>query len=281
MLLVVSFLLGLLIGIAGAVLMILWFTIPRLEQLYVFRPSKDIFKTPEHFGINSDQCFIETEDGCRLSAWHMRPPKPCGSVIYFHGNNGNLGILNELFQLFFHHGLQVFAVDYRGYGWSTGVPTEKGIQKDAVAAVEYFNSNFKKDSVPTIIWGRSLGGVPASFAAGKIPPNGLILETTFADKISLLEDFSHFRFFQYFSRYKLETAAYLKERSFPVLVIHGDKDKTIPLKQGQILYNRLSEPKEFWRVAGAGHIDIHMIDTEAYINRILSFVESVKPPVIH
>ena len=126
-----------------------------------------------------------------------------------------------------------------------------------------------------------MGGVAASFAAGNLPPDGLILETTFADKTALLEDYSHLRIFQIFTRYKLETVANLIKRDFPVLVIHGDKDKTIPLKQGQLRYTRLSEPKEFWRVPGGGHVDIHMIDTESYIKRILTFIESVKPPVIH
>jgi len=276
-----AFLLGLMVGIVGSVFFILWYTIPKLERLYVFRPSREVLKNPENFGIDYDQCFIKTKDGCRLSAWHFCPSEPKGSIIYFHGSTGNLGILVELLLLYYHAGLQVFAVDYRGYGWSTGVPSEEGIRRDAIAATRYFMANFRRAALPVIIWGRSIGGVAAAYAAERISPSGLILETAFADKASLVEEYPHLRFFRFFSRYKLDTVGSLKQHSFPVLIIHGDKDKTVPLKQGQILYNRLSEPKEFWRVPGAGHVDIHMIDSEKYIRRILGFVESVRPPVIH
>ncbi len=88
--------------------------------------------------------------------------------------------------MFYRNGLQVLAVDYRGYGWSTGAPSEQGVYEDAVATVEYFETNFKKFRVPVVYWGRSLGGCIASFASKQLPPNGLILETTFPSKASLI-----------------------------------------------------------------------------------------------
>jgi pimeloyl-ACP methyl ester carboxylesterase len=279
------FLFGVLAGIPlGAVLaaiVILWFTIPRLERLYVFRPSKDVLKTPADLGIPYEQCFIDTRDGCRLAAWHLSPENPVGSVIYFHGSTGNLGILSEMLAMFYRNGLQVLAVDYRGYGWSTGAPSEQGVYEDAVATVEYFEANFKKFRVPVVYWGRSLGGCIASFASKQLPPNGLILETTFPSKASLLEEYPQLRRFNLFARYRLETATFLNDHQFPVLILHGDRDRTVPLRQGQILYNQLSGPKEFWTVPGAGHIDIHMVDSQRYMQKVLGFVTSVQPPLVH
>lgn len=272
---------GLLAGVFGSVLLILWYTVPRLERLLIFRPVRDVFKNPSNLGLPYDQCFIDTPDGCRLSAWHMRPKHVVGSVIYFHGNGGNLGILNEILALLYRYGLEVLAVDYRGYGWSTGVPSEEGLYTDATSSVEYFYANFQRPGVPVVYWGRSLGGCVAAHVAGRIPPNGVILETAFPSKASLMEHFPQFRRFQFFSRSKLETARYLEGHQFPVLLLHGEKDRTVPLKQGQLLYTQLTGPKQFWSIKDAGHIDIHMVDTERYMQRVLAFVRDVTPEMIH
>jgi fermentation-respiration switch protein FrsA (DUF1100 family) len=276
-----AFFVGFLLGVLGTILGILWFTVPRMERSYVFRPSKDVLKTPSDLGVPYDQCFIDTPDGCRLSAWHLRPRSPAGSIVYFHGNGGNLGTLNEFLAMLYKAGLQVFAVDYRGYGWSTGAPTEEGLYVDAIAVVKYFKANFQRQSLPLVYWGRSLGGAVAAFAAGQVPPCGLILETSFPSKTSLLEHLPHFRPFAVFSRYKFDTLAYLRSHKFPILIVHGDRDKTIPLRQGQKLYTGLEQPKEFWLVEGAGHIDIHMKDSERYLGRILQFIRGVAPQTIH
>jgi fermentation-respiration switch protein FrsA (DUF1100 family) len=204
-----------------------------------------------------------------------------GSIVYFHGNGGNLGILNEILALFYENGLEVFAVDYRGYGWSTGSPSEEGIYVDAVASAEYFLSNFRRQGTPIVYWGRSLGGCAAAYAAAKVPPDGVILETAFPSKATLLEHFPRFKPFAPFSRCRLDTERHLRGHLFPVLLLHGDRDRTVPLRQGQLLYSRLTGPKEFWTVRGAGHIDIHMVRTEAYIRRVLQFIGGLTPERIH
>ncbi len=100
--------------------------VPRLELFYLFRPSHDVYQTPAHVGLPFEQAFIETPDGFRLSARRLLPAEPVASIVYFHGNTGNLGILNEIFLLLCGHDLQLLAVDYRGYGWSTETPSEEG-----------------------------------------------------------------------------------------------------------------------------------------------------------
>lgn len=279
--LLIAFIAGLMTGAVGCFFLILWYTIPHLERFYVFRPSRDILKTPADLGIPYDQCFIESEEGVRLCAWHLQPDNPVGSLIYFHGNGGNLGVLNEILAMLYRERLQVFAVDYRGYGWSTGAPSEQGLYADALAAVDYFNANFRDPKLGLVYWGRSLGSSVAAYAAQTYPPDGLVLETAFPSKASLVEHYPRLKPFQPFSRYKFDTAKYLEGHQFPILLLHGDKDRTVPLKQGQQLYTALSEPKEFWRVPGGGHVDIHMVDTARYLQKIVGFIESTRPPVIH
>lgn len=260
---------------------VLWWAVPRLENLYLFRPSREVGKTPAHAGIPFDQHFIETADGCRLSAWHLCPHDPPASVIYFHGNGGNLGSLSEILELLYTRGLEVFAVDYRGYGWSTGVPTEKGVYEDARAAVEYFRRSLQRPGPPLIYWGRSLGSSVAAHVAARLAPGGLILESPFRSKKALVKHYPQFRPFHFFSRCRLETLRYLRAHVFPVLVIHGDLDRTVPLQEAEELYSRLQGPKEFYCVKGADHISLHRLDSQAYMERILRFIASVRPPVIH
>ena len=90
-----------------------WCLVPRLEQVLLFRPVKEVISTPSDVGIAFDQCRIETPDGCQLIGWHMCPSLPVGNIIYFHGNGGNLGILVEIFQALYSNNLQVLAFDYR------------------------------------------------------------------------------------------------------------------------------------------------------------------------
>ncbi|HSR52137.1 MAG TPA: alpha/beta hydrolase [Acidobacteriota bacterium] len=269
--------LSFLAGIAA----VLWWAVPRIEKMYIFRPSGEVAKTPSDMGVPFEQHFIETPDGCRLSAWHLQPSDPLGAVVYFHGNGANLGILNEILINFHQAGLQVLAVDYRGYGWSSGTPSEEGLCVDAETAVRYFRDHLKAPKVPLIYWGRSLGCAFASYAARKLPPQGLILETPFPSKASLLRHYPQYRFFGLFSRVRLATAKHLHNHSFPVLVIHGDQDRTVPLEQGHLLYQKLDGPKEFFRVEGADHINLHLVDSEGYMNRVLSFVQQAKPPTVH
>jgi uncharacterized protein len=278
---VVGLVIGLFAGGVSGVILLLWYAVPRLEQIYVFRPSKDVIRKPSDLGVPFDQCFIDTPDGCRLSAWHLCPSDPLASIIYFHGSGGNLGVRAEVLVDLYRRGLQVFAVDYRGFGWSTGTPSEKGLFVDVAATVDFFSANFRRFRCPVVYWGRSLGGCFAAAASRHTKPDGLVLETAFPSKASLLEDSSRFRFVRFFGRYKLDTVSFLRGHAFPILIIHGDKDRTIPMRQGQLLYRQLDGPKEFLAIDGAGHIDIHIVDPERYMNGILGFVRRLNPVVVH
>ena len=263
------------------VVSVFWWLVPKIENRFVFRPDRRIFQTPADRGVPFERVFFEASDGPRLSAWHLCPTKPRAAILYFHGNSGNLGLFTEVFQLLYQHRLQVFAVDYRGYGQSTGDPSEDGLHRDALAAIEYFNQHFRIQSVPLIYWGRSLGCCVAAFAASQEAPDGLVLESGFPSKKHLLKYFPQFRAFRIFSKCRLDTARYLHNQPYPVLVVHGDKDQTIPFEQGRRLYDSLTGRKEFYHVEGADHINTHRLDSKAYMERILNFVEQSRRELVH
>ncbi len=272
---------GLVAGIILAVLLGLWILIPSLERSFVFRPSIEVSKTPETFGVPFERHRVESTDGCTLDAWHVCPDEPTASVIYFHGSGGNLGTAAETFAMYYMCGLEVFGFDYRGYWESNGSPTEEGVYADGLAAVEYFMQHLKSDDRPVIYIGRSLGGPVAAFVSRKEEPGGLILEATFPSKNSLVSNRKILRLVKLFMKYRFTTADYLQGHSFPVMVVHGDKDSTVPLKQGYELFNKLTGPRSFLRIPGAGHSDLHSKDTELYLDSIVSFAEGIKPATVH
>ena len=275
------FIAGLAAGFLLAALAGLWFMIPGLERSFVFRPSLEISKTPETFGVPFERHRIDSTDGCTLDAWHVCPPEPTASVIYFHGSGGNLGSVAETFAMYYLCGLEVFGFDYRGYGESSGTPTEAGLYADGLAAVEYFNKNLRMAERPLIYIGRSLGGPVAAFVARENPPRGLVLEATFPSKDSLISDRKLLRLARFFMKCRFNTAEYLKKHDFPVMIIHGDKDSTVPLKQGQQLYMKLGGPRTFLRIPGAGHSDLHSKDTELYLDSLVCFAEGIRPTTVH
>ena len=272
---------GLVAGFILAVLLGLWILIPSLERSFVFRPSIEVSKTPETFGVPFERHRVESTDGCTLDAWRVCPDEPTASVIYFHGSGGNLGTAAETFAMYYMCGLEVFGFDYRGYGESNGSPTEEGVYADGLAAVEYFMQHLKSDDRPVIYIGRSLGGPVAAFVSREEEPRGLILEATFPSKNSLVSNRKILRLVKLFMKYRFTTADYLQGHSFPVMVIHGDKDSTVPLKQGYELFNKLTGHRSFLRIPGAGHSDLHSKDAELYLDSIVSFAEGIKPTTVH
>ena len=272
---------GIVAGFLLAVLLGLFIMLPSLERSFVFKPSIEISKTPETFGVSFERHRIDTTDGCTLDAWHVCPSEPTASVIYFHGSGGNLGTAAETFAMYYMCGLEVFGFDYRGYGESNGSPTEEGLYADGLAAVTYFNKNLRSADRPVIYIGRSLGGPVAAFVSRVEPPRGLVLEATFPSKNSLISDRKLLRLVKYFMKCRFNTVDYLRDHSFPVMIVHGDKDSTVPLKQGQELYLKLTGPRTFLRIPGAGHSDLHSRDTELYLDSIVCFAEGIKPATVH
>ena len=167
------------------------------------------------------------------------------------------------------------AVDYRGYGDSSGSPSERGLYRDAEAATAYFNQHLRRPGVPTLQWGRSLGCAVASYAARNAPPDGLILESPFPNVRSLFAGNPIMLGLSFFSSYTFATSAHLEGYRSPLLVIHGDADSIIPFSAGQRVFHDASTPtKTFAVLTGADHNDLHT-DHPAYWPAIERFIGSI------
>jgi pimeloyl-ACP methyl ester carboxylesterase len=247
-----------------------------LEPKLVFFPLKGQDETPGSLGIPYQTVRLRTSDGERLVAWQLEPERPVADVVYFHGNGGNLSVWLPVLATLHRMHLRVLAVDYRGYGLSSGSPSEAGLYRDAEAAVvEVRRQRIDGPRRPVVFWGRSLGGPVAAAAARIEPPDGLILESTFADKAAVVRSNPVLRALNLFARYRFPTVELLETFREPVLVMHARRDSVIPFALGRELYERLSPPKQFVEMDIGDHNDLFDISRQDYWKPILAFISGL------
>ena len=242
-----------------------------LEPRLTFFPIRGLETDPDKMGIPVKEIPIQTWDEETVYTWLLESSEPRADVLFFHGNGGNLSLWQDFLINLHRHSFTVFALDYRGYGKSTGSPTEEGLYHDAEAFLRYYWNKVHQPNRKVIYWGRSLGGAVSAYATTLRKPDAVILEASFPSKYSLLDHYPVLKILGLLSEFKFPTADFLDGISRPVLVIHGDQDKVVPLKQGQLLYDRL-ETEKYFHTIPAGHNNLHKVDPDSYwehINRLI------------
>ena len=266
-------------ALAGALLATLMMKalVVALESKFVFFPSRGEGQTPASLGIRYDAVRLNTSDGETLVAWQLEPERPIADIVYFHGNGGNLSVWLPVLATLHAAGLRVLAVDYRGYGLSTGAPSEQGLYRDAAAVAAHASrSRSNETRRPLVFWGRSLGGAVAASAVRTVTPDGLILEGSFVDKAAVARTNVLLRMLNVFAAYRFNTLDMLNGFRNPVLVLHGERDSIVPVTLGRQLYEKLSAPKQFVAVAGANHNDLIGLSRRDYWTPILDFVAAAR-----
>ncbi len=269
------------VGAAAVVLAGLKLLALLLEPRIAFYPLGGVAATPRDLGFDFRQVAIRTEDGETVAAWWLPHPDPRAEVLFWHGNGGNLSLWLEVVAGIRSRGFSVFALDYRGYGASTGSPTEKGIYLDTAAFVRRFREELHRPGVPVIYWGRSLGAAAAAYATTVDPPDALVLESPFADGRSVVRDDPILGILSLFASYRFPTAGFLGSWDGPSLVIHGDADRVVPIRHGRALFERLGGAKRFVTIPGAGHEDLHEAHPGTYWGAVDELVRPLEPPTRH
>lgn len=254
----------------------LWALVAWLQPRMAFFPWAGIQETPASAGLPFTELQIQTADGETLHGWWIPHPSARAQVIYWHGNGGNLSLWLDVLVEMRRRGFSVMAVDYRGYGGSSGSPSEQGLYKDADAANAYFQQHLRRDDVPTVLWGRSLGCAVASYAAAKLQPDALVLESPFPDVRSLFAGNPVMLGLSLFSTYRFPTSRHLQGYHGPLLVVHGDADSIIPFSAGRKVFDAApTSRKTFAALPGADHNDVHARHP-AYFDAVDRFVASLK-----
>jgi uncharacterized protein len=250
------------------------FVVRWLEPRFAFFPSAGESTTPSEFGVPFTAVTLTTADGEQVRAWLLAATDARAFVVYFHGNGGNLSIWAPILSDLAVHGYDVLAVDYRGYGLSSGRPTESGVYRDADAVLEHL-STANTGSRPVIYWGRSLGTAVAAYAASRRRPDGIILEAGFPDARAIVRTSPLLAFLSIFSTYRFPTAERLAGVDTPVLVLHGDADRVIPFALGRALFDRLTGDKMFVAIPGGDHNDVKPANERVYWGAVDAFTRKI------
>jgi fermentation-respiration switch protein FrsA (DUF1100 family) len=265
---------GLVLG--GLLLSLLTLCEGWVERTFIFFPTGALLATPLQVGLEFQDCFFPTTDGLTLHGWYIPGPRDAPVLLWCHGNGGNLSYELENLALVHRAGLGVFIFDYRGYGLSQGRPSEAGVYADAAAAYAYLTGELKTPPARVALFGRSLGAAVAADLACRVPALALVLEAGFTN----VGDMARQHYFWLPGRnlyaHKFDAAARLALVTMPKLIIHGDQDYIVPLWMGQKLYDLAPPPKEFCRIAGAGHNDILEVAGREYLARLTQFLGSLK-----
>ena len=269
----VSVLLPLLVGLLLLKLLVLW-----AEPHLAFYPRRGVQETPAVMSLPFVELRIPTADGETLHGWWLEHPSPRAQVVFWHGNGGNLSLWLDIIADLRRRGFSVLAVDYRGYGDSTGSPSERGVYRDAKAAVTEFHRTLKRPGTPVIYWGRSIGSPVAASTVAVAPPDGVVLETPMPDVRSVLRTNPVMWALSFLSSYRFATSRFLRDYRGPLLVVHGDADTIVPFSAGRRVFEDApTGAKRFAAIGGADHNDLHIVNPAAYWAAIDAFVASLPP----
>ena len=247
-----------------------------LDQLFVYHPHPWIERDwARASGLPLEDVWFQPQDGTKLFGWYVEAGPSAPVLLWCHGNAGNvihrLDNLAELYRL----GLSVFIFDYRGYGRSTGKPTEDGLYQDALAAYGYLVNTRGVRPERLILFGRSLGASVAGTVASQRPAAGLILESPFPSIAAMAR--THYLglplHWLLSGRFPLDER--LSRVSLPVLVIHGDRDDIVPIALGREVFAAAREPKSLYVIEGANHNDTYQIGGRAYFQRLKQFIHDI------
>ncbi len=274
---------------AGLVIIIMAF-----EDKLIYFPSKypdgfwDVDNTPSREGEivpEVEDCYFETSVGLRLHGWFCTPHRKSGGalapvptemvLLWFHGNAGNITYRYDMIRDMMELPVEVFIIDYRGYGRSEGKPTERGLYLDARAAWEYLTSTRGIRAERIVIFGKSLGGAPAIDLATQVQPAGLIVQSSFTSAADVAAAVLPF-FPTVFLHTKMDSIKKIASVHCPKLFIHSPADEVIPYKLGRRLYEAAPEPKQFYEVPGAPHNSTYIIGGKPYFDALRRFVESCR-----
>jgi hypothetical protein len=260
--------------VAGVLKLLVWW----VEPAMMFYPISGVQETPGDARLAFTDLRIPTADDETLHAWWLENPAPRAQVVFWHGNGGNLSLWLDVIVELRNRGFSVLAVDYRGYGASTGKPSERGLYRDADASVRVFAEQLRKGTAPVIYWGRSIGAPVAAYAASKAPPDALVLETPFPDIRNALRTNPVLWVLSWFSSYRFPTSKHLERYRGPLLIVHGEADSIVPFSAGRRVFERArTEQKTFVTIANAGHNDLHVVNPQLYWRGVDDFVAKLAP----
>jgi uncharacterized protein len=239
------------------------------ERAMLYHPNPTRM-APAAAGLpEAEEVSLQAADGEKLVAWYViaRPDKPI--VLYFHGNAEVISWQAKRFRALVSDGTGLVALSYRGYGGSTGEPTEVGFHHDAEAAYAFAAARYSPERIA--VWGHSIGtGVAVALAAER-PIAKLILEAPFTSTADLAARIFPIMPVRLLMKDQFRADELIARVRVPVLIMHGARDDAIPIAFGERLYQLVPGPKKFVRFADGGHIGL---DAQGAMEAVHAFLAS-------
>jgi uncharacterized protein len=209
----------------------------------------------------AEEVTLDTSDGERVIVWHVPPRGDKPVFLYLHGNGASLRWRADRFRDLTADGSGLVALSYRGYGGSSGSPTEQGLINDALAAYAFAVARYPAERI--VLWGESLGSGMAVALAAEKPVARVVLQSPFTSAADIGASRYWFVPVRLLMKDQYRSDLRIGKVTAPVLVLHGDRDDIVPITQGERLYELITAPKRFVRIPGGGHNDLGRRAVEA------------------
>jgi fermentation-respiration switch protein FrsA (DUF1100 family) len=214
---------------------------------------------------------IPGADGDSIATLYLPNPGAPLTILYAHGNAEDLGGVAPMLEELRRHGFAVLGFDYRGYGASTGGPTTaSGATRDMESVYRYAEHTLGVQPSRLVLYGRSVGGGPASDLAARLPIGGLVLESTFTSAFVVMTRVPLLPFDRF------PNLRHVRNVHAPVLIIHGTADEVIPVSHGRRLYDAANAPKQSLWVEGAHHNDLTLVAAPRYWTALADFAHALQ-----
>lgn len=263
------------LGILAAAYAGLGLALFALQSGMVYYPEigREMVATPRQAGLDYEDVQLVTADGVALHGWFVPASPSRGTVLFLHGNAGNISHRLDSLLMFHRLGYSTLIIDYRGYGNSGGKPSEQGTYRDAEAAWHHLTETRKTPSDTIVLFGESLGGAVAAWLATQHRPGALVIASGFTSVPDLAAKFYPFLPVRWLSRFDYDTRAYLRAVEAPVFIAHSPEDEIIPYQHGLELYAAARPPKQFLELGG-GHNEGFIFARESWVQALGEFLKA-------
>jgi hypothetical protein len=238
------------------------------QRGFLYRPPQTTRIAPAAAGFPAaEEVVLTTSDGESVVAWHVPPRAGRALVIFFPGNGEVLAWRVSRFEALTSEGTGLLALSYRGYFGSTGRPSEQGLYRDAIAAYAFAAARYAVDRI--VLWGVSLGTGPAVALAVERPIGRLVLEAPFTSAADIAATVFPFVPVRMLMKDQFRSDERIGRLSAPLLVMHGERDRVVPLRFGERLFALAPAKKRFVRFPQGGHDDL---DAHGAVTTVRQFI---------
>lgn len=243
----------------------------------IFFPVKEFSSQPKDFGLMSEDVWCQTQDGIKIHGWYLEAKESSTCLLLFHGNADNISVRLPKAKAWVSRGVSVLLVDYRGYGKSEGeIKVGNDLTQDASAALKWLKEGKKYASSQIILYGESIGAVPAIELGVQEKFKAIILEAPFTNLKELAKH--HYGMAPDFmlKDFAMDNEDKIPQLKSPLFVVHGTQDEIVPFQMGRHLFDKAPEPKQFFEIKNASHNDISLIGGSAFFDEPFRFAMAQK-----